>query len=73
MVMSPEGFGPEHDYHGEYQKQLKITDPSSRQRGCCIRIMTAGVQPKKKKLLAVSPKEIVAKTGHKPPVVKLIL
>jgi hypothetical protein len=33
MAMSPTGLGPENDCAGEDQQQLKITDPSSRQRG----------------------------------------
>jgi hypothetical protein len=48
MVMSPTGLGSENEYPGEGQQQLQMTDPSSRQRGCYIRTMTAGVQLRKK-------------------------
>jgi hypothetical protein len=41
MVMSPSGFGPEDDCAGEGQQQLSVTGPSSRQRRCCIRTITA--------------------------------
>jgi hypothetical protein len=61
MVTSPEGFGPENDCAGEGQQELQTTDPSSHQRGCYIRTMTASVQLKKK-LLVVSLKELVVKT-----------
>jgi hypothetical protein len=43
VVMSPAGLGPENDCAGEDQQQLKMTDPSSRQRGCYIRTITANV------------------------------
>jgi hypothetical protein len=33
MVMNLVGFRPEKDCTGEAQQQLKITDPTSRQRG----------------------------------------
>jgi hypothetical protein len=32
MVAGPTGLGPENDCAGEDQQQLKMTDPSSRQR-----------------------------------------
>jgi hypothetical protein len=38
------GLGPENDYAGEDQQQLKTTDPSARQRGCYIRTITTNVQ-----------------------------
>jgi hypothetical protein len=44
MVMSPMGLGPENNCTGEDQQQLCMTDPSSRQRGCYIRTITASVQ-----------------------------
>jgi hypothetical protein len=44
MVMSPAGLGPEDDYAGEDQQQLKTTDPSPRERGSCRRNITASVQ-----------------------------
>jgi hypothetical protein len=44
MVMNPAGFGPENDCAGEDQQQLYTTDPSSRQRGCYVRAITANVQ-----------------------------
>jgi hypothetical protein len=47
MVASPTGLGPENECTGEVQQQLKMADPSSRQRGCYIRAMTAGVQLRK--------------------------
>jgi hypothetical protein len=44
VVMSPAGLGPENDCAGEYQQQLRKTDPPSRQRGCYIRTITSSVQ-----------------------------
>jgi hypothetical protein len=44
MVMSPAGLGPENDCASYDQQQLQTTDPSSRQRGCYIRTITASVQ-----------------------------
>jgi hypothetical protein len=44
VVMSSAGLGPENDCAGEGQQQLQTTEPSSRQRGCCIRTTTASVQ-----------------------------
>jgi hypothetical protein len=43
--MSPAGLRPKNDCTGEVQQQLKMTDPSSPQRGCYIRTMTTRVQP----------------------------
>jgi hypothetical protein len=48
MVMSPAGLGPENECAVEDQQLLLSTDPSSRQRECCIRTMTARVQLQKK-------------------------
>jgi hypothetical protein len=44
VAMSPAGLGPENDCAGEGQQKLQTTDPSSRQKGCCIRTITASVQ-----------------------------
>jgi hypothetical protein len=44
--MIPAGLEPENDSAGEDQQQLYMTDPSSRQRGCYIRAITARVQLK---------------------------
>jgi hypothetical protein len=44
VIMSPAGLGPENDCAGEDQQQLLTTDPSSRQKGCYIRTITASVQ-----------------------------
>jgi hypothetical protein len=44
VVMSPMELEPENDCAGEDQQQLYMADPSSRQRGCYIRTITAGVQ-----------------------------
>jgi hypothetical protein len=44
MVMSPAALGPENYCAGEDQQQMQTTDPSSRQRGCCITTITANVQ-----------------------------
>jgi hypothetical protein len=49
MVMRPTGLGPQNDCAGQSQHQLKMTDPSSRQRGCYIRTITARVHLKKNK------------------------
>jgi hypothetical protein len=69
MVMSPVGLGPENDCAGEDQQQLETTDPSSHQRGCYIRTITASVHLKQ--LLVVSLKGLVAKADwRKPPVIK---
>jgi hypothetical protein len=51
--MSPAELGPENECASEGQQQLQMTNPSSRQRGCYIRTMAAGVQSKKK-ILAMS-------------------
>jgi hypothetical protein len=48
MVRGPAGLGLENKFAGEGQQQLQTTNPFSRQRGCYIRTMTAGVQMKKK-------------------------
>jgi hypothetical protein len=47
MVSSSKGFGPEKDYAGDDQQHIQKTDPSSRQRGCYIRNISARVQLKK--------------------------
>jgi hypothetical protein len=44
MVMSPAGIEPENDCASENQQQLETADPSSRQRGCYTRTVTASVQ-----------------------------
>jgi hypothetical protein len=44
VVISPEAFRPENDCTGEDLEKLKTTDPSSFQRGCYIRTITASVQ-----------------------------
>jgi hypothetical protein len=62
MVTSPKGLGPEKDYAGEGQQHIQKTDPSSRQKECYIRIMTAGVQLEKK-MLNMSLKGLGAKTN----------
>jgi hypothetical protein len=51
MVISSAGFGLENDCAGDDQQLLYITEPSSRQRGCYIRTMTARVQLKNLLLL----------------------
>jgi hypothetical protein len=61
VVRSTAGVGPENDCASEGQQQLQTTDPSSRQRGCYIRIMKASIQLKK--LLVVILKGLVAKTN----------
>jgi hypothetical protein len=43
MVMSPAGLRPENDCVGEDQQQLQMTGPSSCQKGCYIRTITASV------------------------------
>jgi hypothetical protein len=48
VVVGPTGFGPEIECAGEDQQQLQMKDPSSRQRGCYIRTITASVQFKNK-------------------------
>jgi hypothetical protein len=48
MVISCARLVPENDCAGEGQQQLYKTDPSSRQRGCYTRAMTASVQWNKK-------------------------
>jgi hypothetical protein len=48
VVTSPAGLGPENDCAGEGQQQLYTTDPSSPQRECSIRSITASVQLEKK-------------------------
>jgi hypothetical protein len=45
MVMRAAGLGPKNDCAGEDQQQS--IGPSSRQRGCYIRTITARVQSKK--------------------------
>jgi hypothetical protein len=44
VVMSPAELGPENDCAGEDLQQLYMTDPSSRQRRCYIRAITASVK-----------------------------
>jgi hypothetical protein len=44
VAMNPVVLGPENDCAGKGQQQLETTDPSCRQRGFCIRSMTASVQ-----------------------------
>jgi hypothetical protein len=61
LVTSPKGLGHEKGYAGEAQQHIKQIDPSSRQRGCYIRSVDAGVQLKKN--LAVSLKGLGAKTN----------
>jgi hypothetical protein len=70
--MSPVGLGPENDCAGEDQQQLQTTEPSSRQRGCYIRTITASVQLENKIIGRYSQgacrqNELI---GGKPPVVK---
>jgi hypothetical protein len=71
MVMSPAGLGPTSDCAGENQQQFQTKDPSSRQRGCYIRAITASVQLKKILVLgsqgAWRQDEL---TDGKPPVIK---
>jgi hypothetical protein len=57
--MSTAGLGPEVDCAGKDQQQLKMTDQSSRQRRCYIRIKIASVQLKK--ILVVNLKGLGAK------------
>jgi hypothetical protein len=47
MVTSLAGLGLENDCAGGNQEQLQTIDPSSRERGCYIRTITASVQLKK--------------------------
>jgi hypothetical protein len=44
VVMSAAKLTPENGCDGEGQQQLQTTDPSSRQRRCYIRTITARVQ-----------------------------
>jgi hypothetical protein len=72
MVASPTGLRPENECTGEVQHQLQMTDPSSRQRGCYIRTMTANVHLRKKhsgreSQGALRQDKLI---GGKPPVVK---
>jgi hypothetical protein len=60
VVISPAGPGPENDYAVEDQQQLQTTDPSSRQRGCYIRTITASDQLKNK---ITGRESLVAKTN----------
>jgi hypothetical protein len=46
--MSPAGLGPENNCAGENKQQLQMSDPSSRQRGCYVRTITASVRLKNK-------------------------
>jgi hypothetical protein len=62
MVMSPAGIGPENDCAGEDQQQSKTTDPSSLERECYRRTITASVHLEKKTLV-VSFKGLGAKTN----------
>jgi hypothetical protein len=62
VVMSPLGLGPENDCPGEDQQQLQTTDPSSRQRECYIRTVTATVQSEIK-VLVMGLKGLVAETN----------
>jgi hypothetical protein len=63
MVMSLTGLRSENECAGKGQQQLLMTDPSSRERGCYIRIMIAGVQLRKI-ILSVSLKLLGAKTNY---------
>jgi hypothetical protein len=63
MVVSPTILGFENECAGEGQQQIQMTDQSSRQRGCYIRTMTAGVQSRKENILAVKLKGLGAKTN----------
>jgi hypothetical protein len=70
--MSPPGLRPENDCAGEDQQLLSTTDPSSRQRECYIRTITASVQLENKitgreTQGACRQDELI---GGKPPVVK---
>jgi hypothetical protein len=47
MIMGPAGLGPENACADEHQQQLETTEPSSLERGCCIR--TIAVCPVGKK------------------------
>jgi hypothetical protein len=72
VVMSPAGLGTENDCAGEAQQQLQMTDPSFRERGCYMRIITGGVQLENKNSGrgsqgACRQDELI---GGKPPVVK---
>jgi hypothetical protein len=72
VVMSPAGLGPENVCAGEDQQQLQMTDPSFRQTGCYIRIITASIQLENKITRCGSQgvclqDELI---GGKPPVVK---
>jgi hypothetical protein len=62
MVTGPAGVGPENDYAGENQQQLNTTNPSSRQKGCYIRIITSIVQLENK-IAGRELKGLVAKTN----------
>jgi hypothetical protein len=44
MVTSSKGLESKNECADVGQEQLHTTDPSSRERGCYIRTMTAGVQ-----------------------------
>jgi hypothetical protein len=72
VVMSHAELGPKNNCAGEDQQQLKTINPSSRQRGCYIRIITASVQLENKINVresqgACRQDEMI---GGKPPVVK---
>jgi hypothetical protein len=62
MGASPTGVGPENERAGEGEQQLQMTDPSSRQRGCYLRTVTADGQLGKN-ILSVSLKGLGAKTN----------
>jgi hypothetical protein len=57
MVASPTGHGPENDFGGEGQQQLKTTVPSSRQRE--YPISTNPQLPDSNKNLVVSPRLVL--------------
>jgi hypothetical protein len=72
MVMSLAGLRPENGCAGEGHQELKTTDPSSRQSGCCLRTITEIVQLENKNSGggsegACRQDELI---GGKPPVVK---
>jgi hypothetical protein len=52
MAASPTGLEPDNECAGE-PAEIVNEDPSSRQRGCYIRTMTAGVQLRKKNLAVI--------------------
>jgi hypothetical protein len=56
MATSPTELGPEHDYAGERQQQLEMTDQSSRQRE---RLTTNPQLSNSNKNLVVSPRWVL--------------